>query len=222
MHLRLLLVVVLTAGFGCSGDAPVDSDLIRDAQSEAQLDDGVEDDTGESADSGSADAPSDSGSEVASEAGTDARPTCAMEESEPNNSLPSAINLKEIDDCDGSGSSFKGVVSGSSDPDFFHYKGNDKVGCVVDATASTKTAGVRLCVYVTCAAGTTELKSCKKGTRETSPGGVAGCCSIGPGEVVVEHGCPLVGTSDSADVYMRVDAPGGGSACTAYDVSYHF
>lgn len=222
MHLRLLLVAVLTAGFGCSGDAPVDSDVIRDAQSESatQLDDGVDEDTGESSDS--ADSAGDTRTEVASETSTDARPTCAMEESEPNNSLPSALNLKEIDDCDGSGSSFKGVVSGGTDSDFFHYKGNDKVGCVVDASASTKTAGVRLCVYVTCAAGTTELKSCKKGTRETSPGGVQGCCNIGPGEVVVEHGCPLVGTSDSADVYMRVDAPGGGSACTAYDVSYHF
>ena len=207
---------------GCSGEAPSDSDPVRDANGDGNgadtlATDTLEDETAPQ-DSGSSETTSDAPSETS----VDARPTCSMEEAEPNNSLPSAIALKEIDDCDGSGSSFKGVVSGGSDADYFHYKGNDKTGCIVDASASTKTAGVRLCVFVTCAAGTTELKSCRKGTKATSPGGVQGCCTDGPGEAVVEHGCPLVGTSDSADVYMRVDAPGSGSACTAYDVSYHF
>lgn len=205
---------------GCSGETPNDQDFVRDALAEiGERADSATDDTGV-ADSGAADSgPKDSA--AMDTAREDTRPVCAMEDGEPNNSLPSATPLKEIDDCDGSGGSFKGVLSGQTDPDFFHYKGNDKVGCVVDATASTKSS-VRLCVFVACAAGTTDLKSCKKGMRETSPGGVLGCCSDGPGEVVVEHTCPLVGTSDSADVYMRVDAPGSGSACTEYDVAYHF
>lgn len=224
--MRLGLALLLCTLAGCAGEAPTDSDPVRadagrDSSGDATEDTGepedtgtLESDTGEPADSGAA--------ETATDASADARPTCPGSEAEPNNSIPSAVPLKEIDDCDGSGGSFKGVVAGGSDPDFFHYKGNDSFGCVVDATASTKSAGVRLCVFVSCASGTTELKSCKKGTKETSPGGVLGCCTSGPGEVQVEHGCPLVGTSDSADVYMRVDAPGSGSMCTAYDVSYHF
>jgi hypothetical protein len=214
----LFLLVLI----GCSGEAPTDSDPIRtDAKTESSSDDTGEGDTGGESDTGSA---NDTGStgETSGDATPDTRPTCTEVEAEPNNSIPSAVALKEIDDCDGSGGTLKGMVAGGTDPDFFHYKGNDKFGCVVDATASTKTAGVRLCVFVSCASGTTELKSCKKGMKETSPGGVLGCCSSGPGEVVVEHGCPLVGSSDSADVYIRVDAPGSGSMCTPYDVDYHF
>jgi hypothetical protein len=215
-----VLPLVLVA---CAGEAPTDSDPIKtDAKSETTAADTSEDDTGTEMDSSVTDTGSMSETAGDTMMMGDTRPMCTGEESEPNNSLPSAALLKEIDDCDGSGGTFKGVVAGQTDPDFFHYKGNDSFGCVVDATASTKTAGVRLCVFVVCASGTTELKSCKKGTKETSPGGALGCCSDGPGEVVVEHGCPLVGTSDSADVYMRVDAPGTGSKCAPYEVSYHF
>ncbi len=220
MRLGPALLLALVAG--CAGEAPTDSDPVRaDAKSDTSGDDTGEPDTGTvENDTG---APADSGAaETANDASEDTRPVCTGSEAEPNNSLPSAVPLKEIDDCDGSGGTFKGVIAGGSDPDFFHYKGNDSFGCVVDASASTKTSGVRLCVFVSCGSGTTELKSCKKGTKETSPGGVLGCCSNGPGEVQVEHGCPLVGTSDSADVYMRVDAPGSGSMCTPYEVSYHF
>lgn len=218
--LGLLLGGVL---LGCAGEAPSDPDPVRtDARSDTResVDSEVED-TSEPVDSATDSAMVPETAMDSTPA--DARPVCTGEESsEPNNSLPSAALLKEIDDCDGSGGSFKGVLAGESDPDFFHYKGNDSLGCVVDASASTKTAGIRLCVFVVCAAGTTELKSCKKGTKATSPGGAQGCCTDGPGDVSVEHGCPLVGASDSADVYMRVDAPGSGAACKAYDVTYHF
>lgn len=220
MRLALCLVT-LVALSGCAGEAPTDPDPIRrDGGSESSAD--AEDDTGAVVEDTGNVVEDSGGADAVTDTRTDAPPMCPTVELEPNNSIPSSVQLKEIDDCDGSGGTFKGMLAGGSDPDFWHYKGNDKFGCVVDATASTKTAGVRLCVFVSCASGTTELKSCKKGMKETSPGGVLGCCTSGPGEAVVEHGCPLVGTSDSADVYIRVDAPGTGSMCTAYEVAYHF
>lgn len=223
MGLRLVLASLFLVTAGCSGEAPTDNDPVRaDGGAETSTE---EDTAGEPNDTGTA--PEDAADtatagDTASDVSADTRPTCPTVDNEPNNSIPSASILKEIDDCDGSGGSFKGVVAGGSDADFFTYKGNDTTLCRTDVTASTKTAGVRLCAFVSCAAGTTEIKNCVKGTKATSPGGVNGCCADGPGDVEVEHTCPLVGADDSAQIYMRVDAPGSAAMCTNYEVTYHF
>ncbi|MBI2392918.1 MAG: hypothetical protein HYV09_25255 [Deltaproteobacteria bacterium] len=216
-----LVALIGTLTFACAGEAPVDVDPVRDAARESG---DADEDTGEPP-PGDEDAAADAGAETSDAAPTDTAGdgplVCEGSESEPNNSLPSAVSLKDIDDCDSSGGSFKGVVAGATDPDFWHFTGSDKLGCVVDPTASTKTSGVRVCVFVSCSAGTTSIKSCPKGTPATSPGGVNGCCSDGPGEVEVEHTCPLPGADDGADVYLRVDAPTA-TACVPYEITYHF
>lgn len=221
--MRALLLLGALALFGCGGDAPEDQDVVADAKPDTgSVDTGEAPDTFVAVDSGANDSSAnDTGSAAdTADAATDTTPTCTGSQAEPNNSIPSALLLPSIDDCDGSGSTLKGVAAGSGDPDFWHYIGTDKFGCSVDAFAST-TDKVRLCVFVACSAGTTEIKKCNKGTAATSPGGVQGCCTDGPGEVSVEHSCPLVGTDDGADVFMRVDAPGA-TACVPYQVSYHF
>jgi hypothetical protein len=216
MLLRCALLAGLALVVGCSGEAPVDVDPAVDARDETSTDD----DTGALTDTGS---PSDSASEDVTIDAADAAPTCADSEQEPNNSVPSAVPLRatEITDCDNQGGTFKGVVAGGTDVDFFHYHGKDTALCRTDVTASTKSPGVRLCAFVVCYKGTTEIKSCPKGTPATAPGGVNGCCADANGDVEVEHTCPLIGADDTADVYMRLDAEGA-TACMPYEVSYHF
>jgi hypothetical protein len=141
---------------------------------------------------------------------------------EPNDTLPQATPVCstppcEISDCDGAGGTLTGVI-GPGDVDLHAYFGNDKIGCIVNATATTKDTGYRLCVFVQCAGGAaTELKSCKSGTKATGPGGLQGCCVEAPGSAEVQHNCP--GLDDSAGVYMQIDQA---SACADYSVDYHF
>lgn len=222
---RELAVGMSVLALGCSGgDAGTADEGDADAIAETGAGDTGVGDTGtESQPLDTApEADLDTGADVASEADAkaDTRPTCTGEESEPNDTAAEAVPLATIDDCDGSGSTFSGVLSDRSDVDYWHYKGNDTFGCSVDATAST-TQSVKLCVFVACLHGATRVNGCPKGTPTASESGFHGCCTDGPGEVVVDHTCTLVGTSDSADVYMRVEDPSA-STCESYDVAYHF
>jgi len=205
------LSLVLTA---CGGEAPEDSDPVVNGDSGGDADN-------EAAAEASADsAPADEGVDTADTGPT--KLTCEGSEPEPNDTRVVARVLKEIDDCDGSGGSFKGVVGGGGDIDYWTYSGKDTTLCRVDVTASTK-SGVRLCAVAFCKGGATAFKSCKKGLK-TTVAGVDGCCS-GPGELLaeveLEHSCTLLGPSDDADVWMRVDDPGG-TTCKSYTVDYHF
>ncbi len=230
---RVLVATLFGAGSmlaGCSSEsstAPTVADTGGDANADSDEEDADDDagrdasgDTNGGGDAGKTDAPSDA---PKTDAGpTDAgRPTCTGEEPEPNGSVPSARPLPAIDDCDGSGATLKGVLANATDVDYWTYHGTDKFGCVVDPTAST-TSKVRVCVYPSCFGGQTEFKSCKKGT-EADPvaGGIKGCCSDASGNVEAEFGCPLVGSSDEADVFVKVDAPNA-TQCLAYEVAYHF
>ncbi len=218
---------------GCSGEVPQDQDKkldvgVYDVASESaddtgSLDTGAPDDTG-SPDTGSPDtAVADTGA-ADTGADADAKPTrlvCPGEEFEPNDSRPTAAPLKDINDCDGSGGSFSGIVAGGTDQDWWSYKGSDTFGCVVDATAGSGSAGIRVCIFARCLDGSTAFKSCKKGTTITLSGGEQGCCGEGGTNAQIEHSCTLVGTDDSATVSMRIDAPGA-TACTSYKVDYHF
>lgn len=218
--IRALSVALLSASLlACAGEAPVDEDPVREAGADSGATAETTVDSGEEPDTFVI----DSGVDVATDSSpdsADAKPVCVGSQAEPNNSIPSAILLSPIDDCDSSGSKFKGVVAGAGDPDFWHYLGTDKFGCTVDPFASTKDP-VRLCVFIACGSGTTELKKCSKGSPTTSPGGLPGCCTTGPGDVLVDYSCPLVGSDDNADVFMRVDALAA-TGCVPYEVSYHF
>lgn len=180
-------------------------------------------DSGGTPDSGTIDAgPSDTG--VTDTGVTDTGPlSCPEVDKEPNASDSTAVKLKDIDDCDGSGSNFAGVVAGGADEDVFRYRGSDTFGCTVDPTAST-TDKVRLCLFVRCSSLSTKIKGCPKGLPQTwGSTGIDGCCTDGDsgGTVQVDFTCTDLGTSDTADVFMRVDKPGA-TTCENYSVKYHF
>lgn len=197
----------------CGGESPEDSDPIRaDAGSET-------DDAGGETSVEQDSEPAETGADAPVDMGTDAgKLTCTGMDQEPNDTRVTAIKLKEIDDCDGSGGKITGIVAGGADSDWFTYLGKDTTWCRVDVTAATS-SDVRVCVVAFCGSGATAFKSCAKGTK-TTVAGVDGCCATG-GQVELEHSCTLVGTSDTADVWMRVDDPGG-TTCKSYSVDYHF
>ncbi len=208
---------------GCGSDAPPDPETVpppkdsghetfdtaADAGPEEVADTSVEETI--DPDTGADTAVRDTGPEVL---------PCEAGQFEPNGSEGSALGLKDIDDCDGSGGSFSGTIGGGGDVDWWTFKGKDTFGCTVDPTASTK-SGVRVCIFVACEAGATEVKSCPKGTKAKSPAGSQGCCSDSSGNVEVDFHCTLVGTNDSAAVYMRVDDTTA-TTCKPYKVDYHY
>jgi hypothetical protein len=213
---RAALLLLASFGLVACGGSPEDSDtVITDSGGDEAAETG--DDTGVA--ETAVDAPEDTSDETSADAG---KLTCTGSEAEPNDTRVSAAKLKDIDDCDGSGGTIKGIAAGGADVDWFTYKGSDTTLCRVDAVASTK-SGVRLCIVAFCQSGATKFESCRKGLK-TSIAGVDGCCG-GPGEPLAEvdldYSCTLVGANDAADVWMRVDNPGG-TACKSYSVDYHF
>jgi hypothetical protein len=211
------LAVVFGALGGCSG-----SDDSSGGEADADAHDGAIDTHAiDAAPETELDTAIDSASDVESEAEAEAAPTCTGEESEPNDTAPEAVPLGTIDDCDSSGSTLHGVLSTSSDVDYWHYQGRDTVLCTVDPTAKTGDS-VNVCVFVACLHGATRVNGCSSGsTPMASQAGLHGCCFDGPGETTVDFTCTLVGSDDSADVYMRVEDPSA-SSCQRYDVDYHF
>jgi hypothetical protein len=158
-------------------------------------------DTG-TADSGTADTGS-----------ADTGPTpCTGEEAEPNDTTATARTLGTIDDCDGSGKSVSGVLSTSSDVDVLTFDGTDSFGCSVNPTV-TATGPVRVCIKATCKSGTTEFKSCPKGT----PTGTE-CCGT---TVELELNCTGT-TSDDAKIAITVRGDGSSLTCAGYSLAYHY
>jgi hypothetical protein len=132
--------------------------------------------------------------------------------------MSTAIALKAINDCDGSGGSITGIIESGTDVDFFTYAGSDTFGCTVDPTMLGPTT-MRLCVFAKCTSGTsTTFKSCMKGIK-TTISGIDGCC--GDGGAQIDYTCPALGTDDSATIWMSVDSKGAG-VCLPYTVTYHF
>ena len=141
---------------------------------------------------------------------------------EPNDTESTATPLATIDDCDGSGSSFGGVLDGGSDVDWYKYTGEDALGCVVDATRALTSSGgsVRLCKYAQCSNNNDAAISCPGGTSAaTSPDGRPGCCGTSGFDMAPDC-ASFPSTDDSSIIYIRVDQPGGD--CVSYSIDYHF
>lgn len=217
-HLLLASIATLASVglLACSGDAGEDGNPVVVTDSGATDETSADaEETGEDTATSEDTAPEDTGADAG-------KLTCTGSENEPNDTRVTAAKLKDINDCDSSGGTLKGIVAGGADTDWFTYTGSDTFACRTDVVASTK-SGVRLCVIASCKNGATAFKSCAKGLK-TTVAGLEGCCS-GPGgtsaDVELEHSCTLAGTSDDAEVYMRVDDPSG-TTCKAYTVTYHF
>lgn len=197
------LLAVACSGGDAPADAAVDA-AIQDVAADVQP------------------APTDSGADVAPEAAPDTGPpplVCQGETAEPNDSEVLATPRPQIDDCDGSGTSISGVSSGTGDPDWIRFRGKDTTLCAVDPTVKINVAGLRLCAFVMCTDGATTVQGCNGGVMGLSPAMTKGCCTSGTGSMTVPMNC--TGTSDDADVFIRVDQPDA-NMCVPYKVDYHF
>jgi hypothetical protein len=217
--MRITVGATILAACGCGSEAsnavPSDAiaevDSVPDAESDAAMDDTAD-----------AEIPIfDVGREVSVDSEAEGgKPTCSPSQLEPNDSLATARPLPEVNDCDGSGGGFHGVVAGGMDSDYWTFRGNDK-SCVVDPTVTNHSASIRVCAFPQCVSGATAFKKCSRGTAAKLPSGLNGCCVDGVGDATVDFSCSSVGFDDSADIFIRVDSPGA-EGCLPYDVEYHF
>ncbi len=190
-----------------SGD---DAD-VEDTGTTSAVDSGGAKDSG-SSDTGRADTgTADSGK--ADTGATDTKPaTCSGEEPEPNGTPATARVLGAIDDCDGSGSTVSGVLSSSTDVDVLSFEGTDSFGCSVNPVV-VATGPVTVCIRAVCKSGTTELKSCKQGTKTGDE-----CCGS-----TVEAELNCTGTaSDDTTITITVRSDGAASTCESYSLAYHY
>jgi hypothetical protein len=148
----------------------------------------------------------------------DAAPACQDTTPEPGADEGAPLALAAIDDCDKSVASLRGVVAGQFDVDTYKFRGNDTYLCRMAPKAVMSAPGVRLCMFVQCQAGTTNIASCTTGAPATSKTGLKGCCVDGPGEVNIDFDCNG-SLDDAADFYMRVDQPNA-NLCVPYTVTY--
>lgn len=146
---------------------------------------------------------------------------CGLDVFEPSESEADATVLGEIDDADGSGSMFTGVLAGPTDVDWYRYVGDDDIFAVVNPTRDVQADGaLRICKFAECLNGlpNTEV-ACPGGTTPTlSPAGRPGCCS-GSGFELSDINCAGV-IEDSMHVFIRVDQPG--QTCVGYTINFHF
>lgn len=139
--------------------------------------------------------------------------SCSGEAHEPDGTESSARSLGLINDCDGSGKTVSGVLTGGSDTDVLRFDGDDSFGCSVNAYAKA-TGAVNFCLKPVCNGGTTNLQGCPKGTKTGSA-----CC--GTSEVEADFNCS--GTvNESAKVYLTVRPASSFATCTSYSIAYHF
>ena len=146
--------------------------------------------------------------------------TCKDVDAEPNDVEADAVDLGEITDGDGKGSTFPGVLAGKADVDWFKYSGKDTALHTTEPTRDVVfTKSARFCKFLECVNGgvaQTEV-SCPPGTDfAMSPDLRPGCCS-GQGFELKDYNCP--GTDDSVHVYMRFDKPLF-DECVPYTVAY--
>lgn len=151
-------------------------------------------------------------------ASTGSGDSCPDTGDEPNDTEADATDLGILpDECDSSGSTVYGVLSGN-DVDWFMYQGTDTFStCQVDPGRSVSANGqVRICKFLECDGLATP--SCPTGTTsESSPEGRPGCCSLN----AFNLGVNCSGISDDAKVYIRLDKPSS-FPCIDYGLEFHY
>jgi hypothetical protein len=138
---------------------------------------------------------------------------------DPGGSENTATALKNTDDCDGDGSSIKGVIDGMLDIDMYSLQAADTFGCVIGPTSSTPSTDIQYCMFIKCQGGGMDFKGCSGSTQEKSDIGLDGCCLTQPGTLTIDYNCTGT-TNDSIDVFIRVK--GLKDACIPYTSTYHF
>jgi hypothetical protein len=205
------------SGLEAASQTDAGADVAVDATAEATAEAG--DDSGRDSTVGPGD---DSGPEAGDDTGIPLL-MCGSDAPEDNSTEVTALPLPGIDSCDSSGTSLSAISSGTGDTDWYHYFGTSSATslCIADPTAQVDASGLRVCIFIICPTGTTTIQSCTNGSPDMSPAGTPGCCTTSTAAMTVDISCGGVATTNSADVYMRVDQPTSNS-CIPYDLAYHF
>jgi hypothetical protein len=127
--------------------------------------------------------------------------------------------LPGITDNDSDAATVTGIVDGILDVDQYSLAGADTSLHQIDATATTPTAGVEMCMFAKCQKGVMNFMGCSGGTQAKNDIGMDGCCLTAPGTVVLSHNCTGT-TDDSLNTFIRVKDLK--NVCTPYSVTYHF
>lgn len=222
----LLPFVLVLAAYGASACSDTDDDSTPSSSASGGTSGASGGTGGASGKTGGGSNGSDAGQGDAPDANTEDSGgglTCNDENSEPNDTAPQAHALGSIDDCDENGKSLTSAVSGAGDTDFYSYAGTDVTGCLVDPTAQVDVAGLEVCVFAKCNAGTTSLVNCLGGTPAPGvPDTTVGCCTLQAAAVTTRFECS--GGDDAATVSMSVRQATGSRAgvCTSYKLDYHY
>lgn len=150
-----------------------------------------------------------------------------LDQDDPGASEPTARGLPNIDDCDKSGAGFgghppiTGLLNGKDDVDVYKFTGSDTYGCLVNPIVVSPTAGLEMCIFVSCAKGSTNFDGCNGGAQRTSDIGNPGCCVTSPGQTQIDYSCGgFTQSDDTADVFIRVTQQA--DLCLPYQFAYHF
>ncbi len=160
-------------------------------------------------------------------------PGCVDDGDEPNGSLLLATAPPSGSAC--AMTTRNGTLAGDYDVDVFR-SGACALSDAVDPSAQLTGDGLRLCLFVACQYGTTNLFGCyeqKRGDADVDGGappvwktrtdsGFLGCCRNGSGRVAVQAECGGI-AKQQLEGFVWVDPgdePLAGSACPAYSVSW--
>ncbi len=146
--------------------------------------------------------------------------TYIPDSNESNNTISTSTFVGNGQDCDGSGVSGKGTLSGNSDADWFGAYFSDESFCSVDPviTTATSNATMEFCVYYFCSGVTV---SCNSGATSSTQEGWVGCCKSGVNPTFsATPNCS--GGNDSASVRVAARNLVSSSSCASYTWSMHF
>jgi hypothetical protein len=186
--------------------------------------------TASSSGSGAASSSSGSGASGAAGGAGGSPPDCPDNAiHEPNESEDTAflLTMDPIDDCDDSGATVSGVISGANDVDWFRWLGDDSALCPINDETPARTltqdqGGILVCKYVRCMDQEVDTEfDCPGGTSpDVSGNSIAGCCGSSGFEFVVN----CTGTTDEVvETFIKLEMPSATAAtCNGYDLGYHF
>ena len=148
--------------------------------------------------------------------GTPPPPVCPDPSDAPNSESAVGSSFNTNDGIDAP-TTIMGVISSSSDVDWYRGHVADTSFSLLQPNIQNKTSGTELCVFPKCA-GTTTV-TCNAGYAAKSENGESGCCASGVGNIVPTWNCSGT-TDDSANLSFRVKSTG--NACLQYAFSYVF
>jgi len=144
--------------------------------------------------------------------------SCDDVDSEPNGSETAVVPLGTLTDCNGA-ANVGGTLDGPGDADWYRFTGYDDY-CWAEPSV-TVAPDARVCLFVECLSGETQVTCPTGATADTSPEGRPGCCMTGALSVS-DFNC--TGTiNDDVEVYVRVENPEAAvGSCEEYSLTYEY